>query len=68
MSNYTTTQLAALREAYSRGIVEATLPDGTRIRYRSLAEMQRVIADLESDLGQRAEHTNVAYPSHRRGF
>jgi len=65
---YTQSQLTALRDSYARGILEATLPDGSKVRYRSLDEMQRVIADIESDLGMRATHTNVTYPSHSRGF
>jgi hypothetical protein len=68
MAAYTAAQLSALREAYSRGILEAVLPDGSKVRYRSLADMQRVIADIESDLGMRSTHQNVVYPSHRRGF
>jgi hypothetical protein len=68
MSDFTAAELAALKASYARGISEATLPDGSRVRYRSLADMQRVIADIESDLGLRPNHTNVTYPTHKRGF
>lgn len=66
--SYTTDQLDALRAAYARGVLEAVLPDGSRIRYRSTEEMERIIVKLETELGQRATHTNVSYPSHKRGF
>ena len=66
--SYTTEQLTALQAAYARGVLSAELPDGSTIRYRSLDEMERVIAKIEASLGQRATYTNVAYPTHRRGF
>jgi hypothetical protein len=65
---FTQAQLTAIREAYANGATEVSLPDGSRVRYRSLDEMQRVIADIESSLGIRAPNKNVVYPSHRRGF
>lgn len=66
--SYTADQLSALREAYARGVLEAVLPDGSRIKYRSLMEMERIIATLEAELTPRGTHTNLAYPRHRRGF
>jgi hypothetical protein len=65
---FTQAQLTAIREAYANGVTEAALPDGSKVRYRSLDEMQRVIADIEYSLGIRATHKNVTYPSHTRGF
>lgn len=66
--SFTTAQLTELRAAYARGVLDVTMPDGSRIRYRSLDEMDRVIAKMETALGERAAHQNVAYPTHRRGF
>ena len=66
--SYTAGQLSALREAYARGVLEAVLPDGSRIKYRGLMEMERIIATLEAELTPRVTHTNLAYPRHRRGF
>lgn len=66
--SFTSDQLSALRAAYAQGVLSATLPDGSQVRYRSLDEMERVISNIEGDLGQRATHTNVIYPTHKRGF
>lgn len=67
MANYTAAQLTAIREAYARGVLEARLPDGSTVKYRSLDEMKRIINEIAADITT-PTHTNVAYPSHRRGF
>lgn len=64
---YTQAQLDALQEAYARGILEATLPDGSKLRYRTLAEMGQLIAQISASLTT-PTYTNVAYPTHKRGF
>lgn len=66
--SFTSEQLSALKSAYARGVSEATLPDGSRIRYRSLEEMERVIRRIEDDLGINDRRVNVVYPTHSRGF
>jgi hypothetical protein len=63
---FTQAQLDAIQESYARGVLEATLPDGSKVRYRSLDEMQRIITKMESQIS--APRTNVAYPSHSRGY
>jgi hypothetical protein len=65
---YTQAQLDAIQEAFVRGVLEARLPDGSTIKYRSLAEMQSIISTLQGELGTNPEHTNVIYPSHKRGY
>lgn len=65
---YTQDQLDALREAYARGVLIAVLPDGSRVEYRSVADMERIMAKLETELGQRDLTQNVSYPTHSRGF
>lgn len=65
---FTTDQLDAVRAAYARGVLEATLPDGSRIKYRSLDEMDRVIAKMEQQLNVAPSRKNVIYPTHTRGF
>lgn len=65
---FTTDQLDAIRAAYARGVLEATLPDGSRLKYRSLNEMERVIAKLEGELNTAPSRLNVIYPTHTRGF
>ncbi|MCB0249769.1 MAG: hypothetical protein KDI07_14440 [Anaerolineae bacterium] len=67
MADFTSTQLAAIRESYARGVLEAVLPDGSRVRYRSLDEMKRIINEIDADLTT-PTHTNVMYPTHKRGF
>jgi len=66
--SYSTAQLDALRDAVARGVLEAALPDGSRVRYRSLDDMLRLIGQIEQQLGAAPNRTNVTYPSHRRGF
>lgn len=68
MMAFTTDQLDAVRAAYARGVLEATLPDGSRIKYRSLDEMDRVIAKMEQQLNVAPSRKNVIYPTHTRGF
>jgi len=64
---YSQAQLDSLQESYARGVLEATLPDGSKVRYRSLDEMARIISTIQGQLTA-ATHTNVVYPSHSRGF
>lgn len=65
---YTQSQLDAIQDAYSRGVLEAWLPDGSKVKYRSLDEMERIISTMKDSLGVRPARTMVAYPSHTRGF
>lgn len=65
---YTQGQLDALEEALARGVLIAVLPDGSRVEYRSVDDMQRIINVIKVELGQRDMTLNVTYPSHRRGF
>ena len=67
MADYTAEQLAAIREAYARGVSEAVLPDGSRLKYRSLDEMERIIAKMDSAITT-PTHTNAMYPTHKRGY
>ena len=66
--SYTADQLSAIQEARARGVLEAWLPDGSRIKYRSLEEMDQIISDMNSELGTNPTHTNIAYPRYRNGF
>jgi len=68
MSTYTQDQLTALRDAYARGVLEAVLPDGSRIRYRSAEDMERIMVKMETSIGVRSPNQNVTYPTHSRGF
>jgi hypothetical protein len=65
--SYTTTQLASIQEAYARGVLEATLPDGSKVRYRSLAEMAQIISEISASIATPTS-TNVIYPTHKRGY
>lgn len=46
----TQTQLDAIKAAYYQGVMEVSYK-GRTIKYRSLAEMKRIIDDLERALG-----------------
>jgi len=66
--SFSESQLTALREAVARGVLEAQLSDGSRVRYRSQADMLALIAKIEHELGTVSDRVNVVYPSHKRGF
>lgn len=65
---YTTAQLLALQESYARGVLEVVLPDGSKMRYRSLEDMERIMAKMEAYLNTAPTATNVAYPAFYRGY
>lgn len=64
---YTQAQLDAINDAYARGVLEAVLPDGSKVRYRSLEEMERIMGTISGSLAK-PTHSNVMYPTHKRGF
>jgi hypothetical protein len=49
MAVYTQSQIDALRRAYARGVTRVSYGDKT-VEYRSLDEMKRVLAEMESDV------------------
>lgn len=65
---YSQAQLDALRAAVAQGVLEAQLPDGSRVRYRSQNDLLAMIAKIEQELSVNPAHTNVVYPTHARGF
>lgn len=64
---YTQAQLDAIEEAYARGVLEAWLPDGSKVKYRSLDEMRAIINEISASITT-PTHENVAYPTHKRGY
>lgn len=46
----TQTQLDAIKSAYYKGVQEVSY-NGRTVKYRSLAEMKRIIDELERELG-----------------
>lgn len=48
---YTQAQYDALLQACATGALTVRNPDGSMVTYRSLDEMQRVLADMERNLG-----------------
>ncbi|MEP3857722.1 MAG: hypothetical protein ABJM39_11855 [Porticoccus sp.] len=46
----TQTQLEAIKSAYYKGVQEVSY-NGRTVKYRSLAEMKRIIDELERELG-----------------
>jgi len=65
---YTQAQLDDLQAAYARGVREVWLANGDRMQFRTLDEMERLIAKIEGDLGINPTHKNVVHPTHSRGF
>jgi len=52
----TTTQLDAIKAAYYKGVQEVSYK-GRTVKYRSLAEMKRIIDELERELGTSKPNT-----------
>ena len=57
MAAYTTAQRDALKNAIARGVLSVTY-NGTRTDYRSLNEMNQLLAQMEAELAETAG-TNV---------
>lgn len=64
---YTQTQLAELEAAYARGVTTVWLPDGSKLEFRSVDDMKKIINEIKGSLTT-PTHKNVVYPSHSRGF
>lgn len=59
------TELEAIREAYYKGVSEVSYK-GRTVKYRSLAEMRRIIDELERELG--TSKPNVIALTTDRGY
>ena len=57
MAAYTTAQRDALKNAIARGVL-STVYNGTRVEYRSLDEMNGLLAQMEAEIAKAAS-TNV---------
>lgn len=56
---YTREHLETLKEAIALGVLEIDYGD-RRLKYRSLDEMERIVAKIEGELGQRkASKSNI---------
>lgn len=62
--SYTTTHLAALREAIATGTLTVTY-DGKTVTYRSLSDLLRIVALMERALGQGGA-ARAVYPEFTR--
>jgi hypothetical protein len=63
---FTQTQLDALRAAYASGATEVSY-DGKTVKYRTLAEMARLIGEMEAALGQ-PQPSRQHYPRFSKGL
>lgn len=66
--SYTADQLAALREAYASGVLEVTYSDGRKVRYQSMADMERAISRIERVLTPSSQRVNSYNPTFDRGI
>ncbi|MEJ6397035.1 phage head-tail joining protein [Yoonia sp. 208BN28-4] len=66
MSAYSTNDLAELKANYAKGISEISRGD-ERVKFRSLAEMERVINRVEASLTG-TKRTSVRYPTFDKGL
>lgn len=64
---YTQAQRDALANAIATGALE-TDADGIRIRYRSLAEMRSLLAEMDRQLTPATARPSVTYAAFNRGW
>jgi hypothetical protein len=51
MTTYTSQQLQALKNAYSRGVLEVWEGE-TRVKFNTMSEMRAAIADIEAEISR----------------
>lgn len=65
---YTIEQITALKEAIAQGALEVQYAD-KRITYRSLDEMNRILQQMQEELGlARPVSSRISYPSFNKGL
>ena len=64
-----TANLAALQMALGNPVMDARFPDGKVIRYRSVDDIKKAIAEVEDDIREASGQSDcrVALAQHRRG-
>lgn len=70
---YTQQQIDNLKAAIAEGALQVrySTPNGERqVTYRSLAEMQKILADMEQEVGTSSIEaaSGVVYPSYSKGL
>jgi hypothetical protein len=58
MSNFTLEQLQKIKEAYASGVLRVHFGDQI-VQYKSEAEMRRIIAKIEAELGKKPVMTRL---------
>lgn len=64
--SYTQAHLDALRAALVSGATRVTY-EGRTVEYRTIADLERVIATVERSLGLRGPASRITYPEVTRG-
>lgn len=67
---WTQTDADALKAAIATGAVDVTYSDGSRVTYRSLADMRQTLALIQTDIAQTAgtRTTKTVRVNSRKGF
>ena len=66
-SPYTEDVLFALESARARGVLKVEHTDGSKVEYRSLDEMDRIIRDIKKQLARDTGYGRK-YAQHSNGF
>ena len=64
----TQAHLDRLEEMMAEGVLDATLPDGSRMRFDTMENLQARIRWVKDRLSRNPRQTNVVHPSFNRGF
>ncbi len=64
---YTLDQVQKLEAAIALGALSVRYATGDTITYRSIEDMERILAKMKAELGLRPRRNNVAYAAWRRG-
>jgi hypothetical protein len=65
---WTQDQIRALETAYALGVLEVEYPDGTRKKYRSLAEMERILSTMRAQVSGGSRNSGRRYASFDKGL
>ena len=64
----TADHLDRLKEMLAEGVLEATLADGSRVKFDSTEQLKARIRWVADELDLNTDKNNTVYPSHSRGY
>ncbi len=65
---WTNDQIRALEMAYSQGVLEVEYPDGTRKKFRSLDEMERILNRMQKQASGATRNSGRRFAYYDKGL